>query len=336
MSSSDANLITNWNNASSIINGYVIIGIYVVGLIGNLLNIFVLSQKTLRTSTSAILLLCSSIAGIIVLLSGCTSRIISNWTNELSDIYDWLCKFRNFVLYFGRTMVLCTITIATIDRWFSSSMHVNRRQKSSMKNILIGLAIVSFYSCIINIPIIFCYETNQVGTLLMCYGSTYSCRVSTDMIYAIGSILVPLTIMTIFSLLLVRNVRQMNNRIQHTSSSVSNQERKQPQHITPALQRRKKIDRQILIMLLVQVTLLFVLTIPQAVQKVYTSFNTVPSRRTLSGAIQNGIFSIFSCLSYIASAMPFYIYTLSGGSVFRNTFFDLMKNAYQKLLHRSR
>jgi cation transport ATPase len=133
--------------------------------------------------------------------------------------------------------------------------------------------------------------------------------------------------MTIFSILIIKNVRAMQNRVRNTGK-VTNQEKSDTNHTN---HRRRKVDRQILIMLLVQVVLLFLFTSPHAFQKVYTSFTVSPPTSSLEGAIQNCIFNIFTCLTFLASGMPFYIYTLFGGSTFRNAFFDLMKNMYRKI-----
>jgi hypothetical protein len=71
--------------------------------------------------------------------------------------------------------------------------------------------------------------------------------------------------------------------------------------------------------------------VQNTLQKVYTSFTIAPATSSLPGAIQNCIFNVFTCLTFLASRMPFYIYTLFGGSTFRNGFFDLMKNTQRKI-----
>jgi hypothetical protein len=191
MSSSDANLIASWNNASTVFSCYIPIAIYIIGIVGNFLNILVLSQRC--------------------------------------------------------------------------------------------MLIVLLYTCIINAPIVYCYNADQSGTLLRCYGSSNACRLTTDLIYAFGTTLLPLLFMAIFSILIIRNVRRIKIRVQNT------------------------------------------------LQKVYTSFTIAPATSSLPGAIQNCIFNVFTCLTFLASGMPFYIYTLFGESTFRNGFFDLMKNAQRKI-----
>ncbi|CAF4273745.1 unnamed protein product, partial [Rotaria sordida] len=73
----DAILIASWNNMLAHVNYYFSIFLFIFGVIGNILNILVLSQRSLRSNPCAWLFLISSLANFIVLLSGLTTRIIS-------------------------------------------------------------------------------------------------------------------------------------------------------------------------------------------------------------------------------------------------------------------
>jgi hypothetical protein len=334
MSSSDADLITSWNNASVVFTLYISITIYIFGIVGNFLNILVLSQRCFHSNPSAILFLISSLTGIIVIVAGLTNRITYNWSADLTTSIDWICKLRNLFLYSARTITLWTLVVATIDRWLSSSANVYWRQMSSIKNVRRSMLVVLLYTCILNAPIIYCYDIGQTDTLIMCYGSTNACRLGTDLAYAFGSTLMPLLVMLIFSILIIRNVRFINNRIRHVTATTLTQEKKESSAVINAQQRRRKLDRQILTMLFIQIILLLLFTSPHAIQKVYTSFTMALPKTSLQGAIRNFVFDLFSCLTFLASGMPFYIYTLSGGNVFRDAFFKLMKNVHRKIFCR--
>jgi hypothetical protein len=88
---------------------------------------------------------------------------------------------------------------------------------------------------------------------------------------------------------------------------------------------------QLLKMLLVQVTLLFLFTGPHAIEKAYSLFASTPPAQSLHSTMNNFIFNLLTLLSFIATGMPFYIYTLTGGSVFQNALFDLTKTIARKL-----
>jgi hypothetical protein len=331
MSSSNASLdlIASLNNASDALDSYLSIFIYIFGITGNFLNILVLRQRSLRSNPSAVFFLASSLAGIIVILSGLTSRMMSGYDLDLTLTIGWICKIRNVVLYSSRTIVLWMIVLATIDRWLSSSVAVNLRQLSNLKNARRSMLVVLIYTCLINAPIIYCYEANLTGLLRGCYGSTYICRLTTDLIYAFGTTLLPLLLMIIFGLLTIKNVRHVQSRVQMVNSMVLSRENKNTLSKMTGESQARKRDRQLLKMLLVQVTLLFLLTCPHAIDKVYSSFVSSPPPDSLENAIQTLILDVFTLLAFIASGMPFYIYTLTGGGLFRNAFVELVKTIIQ-------
>jgi hypothetical protein len=84
-------------------------------------------------------------------------------------------------------------------------------------------------------------------------------------------------------------------------------------------------------MLLVQVILLIIFCIPQAIQKFYITFKSFDSVSRREYAMNHFLYNIEVLLAFIASGMPFYLYTLSGGTSFRRAAIDFMKIIQQKL-----
>ena len=313
MSSTNQTSVQILNNASIQMNRYVPVLIYLFGTLGNLLNILVLSQRTFRSNSCAFLFLVSSTASLIAILAGLTNRMLSGWTMDLSNTVDWICQCRAFLLFLSRMIALWLITLATIDRWFLSSTSVHRRRMSSLSNARRGTILVFLLASLLNCPIIICYQANLIGTPQRCYGKTSLCRLYTDLLYAVGSILTPLMLMLLFSLLIIRNVRHTRRRIDLLTL------KKPIDH--HSVQRTRKKDRQLLFMLLIQVLCIVLLTFPQAIQKLYATFtlkNNASSKSALQNAIESFLFDAAVLLTYLASSLPFYIYTLSGGRVFRD------------------
>jgi hypothetical protein len=331
VSDDNVNLIAWWNNLSDSFNRYVPIFIYIFGIVGNFLNVLVLAQRPLRSNPSAMFFNVTSIAGLIAIVSGLTSRMMAGYTVDLTLTVNWICVIRNYVLYSARTVALWMIAFATIDRWCSSNVNHNLRQKSNVKNARRSILVILIFACLVNVPITFCYQASLTGALRGCYGSTYACRVITDGIYAVITTLLPLITMFIFGLLIIQNVRHTRNRVQNLTMSVSFQNNNRPTNVT-GQQQTKKRDRYLLKMLLVQVTLLCLFTCGHAMQKAYTSIAAISSSQSLQSAISNFIFTVLTLLNFTASGMPFYIYTLSGGPIFRNALFDLIKAGGRKIL----
>jgi hypothetical protein len=319
MSSTDST-IAWWNNATTQLNRYFSICIFLFGIIGNILNILVLSQRNLRTNPCASLFLASSIASLIAIFSGLFTRTTSGWAFDLTNTITWLCQLRTFVVFASRTIAYCLIALATIDRWLSSCYNVHRRQMSTLKNAQKGMIIISIFSCLLYVQMFYCYEANLINAPLKCYGKTIPCRLVTDLTYAFAANIFPLIIMICFGLMTIINVRQTQLRVQHmNTASVSGA-------ITDGQRRSKKTDHYLLIMLFVQVLLFGVFTLPQNLQKFIACGQTNEIQSALDNAIENFIFNFFLLFAYLANGMPFYIYTLFGGSIFRNELAKLAQN----------
>ena len=326
-----AELIIALDNASTLLNRYLPIFIYIFGIIGNLLNVLVLGQRTLRSNPSAACFLASSLASFVVLVSGLTSRMMSGYAADLTLTVDWLCRMRNVVLYGARTVALWLIFLAAVDRWLSSNVDERLRRSSNLRNTRRGMLLIVVYACVINAPIIVCYRANQSDGLRGCYGTTYVCRVLTDLIYAVGTVMLPLLLMTFFGVRTIINVRRIRRRVGALPASVANREDTKTTTTGQQRQMRKR-DRHLLRMLVVQIVVLLVMMCPHPIQKAYSSIVTPPTPKSVNEAVQNFVFQALTLLTFIASGMPFYIYTLSGGSVFRNALFNLLKAMLGKIV----
>ena len=321
--SSDDNAVFLWNNATTQLNRYFSIFIFLFGIVGNILNIAVLSQRNLRTNPCAFLFLVSSIASLIAIFSGLFTRTTAGWAADLTTSITWLCQLRTFVVFASRNIAYGLLALASVDRWLSSCYDVHRRQMSSLRNAQKGLVIISLFSCLLYAQMFYCYEANLINAPLRCYGKTIACRLVTDLSYAFAANIIPLIIMLVFGSMTIVNVRQTQRRIHHinvASVSVTNRSNQQ---------RSKKIDHYLFLMLLCQVILFAVFTLPQNIQKFISLAQTNDVKSSLDKAIENFIFNFFLLFAYLANGMSFYIYTLSGGSVFRNELVKTARNLCQ-------
>lgn len=148
-----------------------------------------------------------------------------------------------------------------------------------------------------------------------------------DMLFSVCAILVPLVVVLIFGLMTISNIRHFRNRIHSINVSgvchpiVSNKRQR----------RLTKIDRRLLIMLFVEFILLALLTIPSSIEKFYSTLTSNLVKSSFDAVIENIIYNFALLLTYLANGMQFYVYTLSGGTIFRKAFFDLMRVICRKL-----
>lgn len=324
MSSNSTSLIASIQNASTQLNRYFSIFIYVFGVVGNVLNCVVLSQRKLRTNSCAFFFLISTIASLISIVSGLTTRMLAGYAVDLTNTVDSLCKLRAFVLFASRTVASWLLTFASVDRWCSSSMNTRYRQLSSLKNSYRCTGVVTLLSIGLYAQIFHCYQANLLTTPLKCYGKTSACRISTDLSYALVTIIFPIIGMVVFGLKTIANVKSSFRRV--FADSVTKTEALTV--VTTPQQRWKRTDYHLLWMLLMQIALYSFFTLPQAIQKIYSTFTEDQPKPALQAAVENMVFNLLLLLTYFSSGMPFYINTLCGGQIFRKTLLDLVKRIW--------
>ncbi|UJR33570.1 hypothetical protein I4U23_021008 [Adineta vaga] len=326
MSTNVTILIASIQNASTQLNRYFSIFVFIFGVLGNMLNCLVLSQQKLRTNSCAFLFLISSIFSLISILSGLTTRMLAGYAVDLTNTIDWLCKLRAFVLFASRTIASWLLTFASIDRWFSSSINHEYRKRSSLKNSYRNMYIVVSLSILLYVQIFYCYQANLINTPLKCYGKTTGCRMTTDLSYAIITIIIPIMGMILFGIKTISNVKHSYRRVFIEAVTASNVTRNTATH---QQQRWKRTDYQLLMMLLIQIVLYSFFTLPQAIQKIYSTFTEEQVKPALQNAVETLVFNLLLLLTYFSSGISFYINTLCGGQIFRRTFFDIVKKLWR-------
>jgi competence protein ComGC len=333
-SASDTALIAHLQRCLSLINFYFGMFIFVFGIVGNLLNIIVLSQRSLRSNPCVTIFIASSAAGIVAILSGLTSRVLSGVAVDLSATVSWICKMRGFILFASRSATFWLIMLATFDRWLLSSMNVHRRHLSSMKNSLRGITLVIVVSIGCHCQLFYCYEANLVGTPLKCFMRNVECRLLNDLTFAIVAILLPLLLITVFGLMTISNMHETRGSVQPLGVAVAIQSGQTTDIYARQQRRSKKTDQRLFGMLFVQVILLAFFTLPLAVQKLYATLTITIDKSPLRITVEDFIYQVALISTYFATGMPFYVNTLAGGSVFRKGIRTLKDSVVRKCFRR--
>lgn len=160
---------------------------------------------------------------------------------------------------------------------------------STLKNAQKITLITTFIVSSIHLEIFYCYQANLINTSLYCYGKTNFCRFLNDMIYII---------------IRVQVVVNRSNLIINRQKRIS----------------KKKIDRHLRKMLLVEIVLLTSLILPEAIRKIYTTITNDENK-----SIDNFLYNIVLLFTFIASGIPFYIYTLFGGEIFQKALLNICR-----------
>jgi hypothetical protein len=276
----------------------------------------------------------SSIANLISIISGLSTRILAGWDVDFTVTNGYLCKFRVYIMFVSRTTAFWLIAFAAVDRWCSSCNQYQHRQMSSLRNAQRGSIAILILSSLVYCQILYCYEANLLNTPLQCYGKTVICRLITDLIYAFVTIIFPILIMSIFGIMTISNIRKTYSVILFQRKILVRHEKTKITLIMTRAQREKwkKIDRYLRHVLFKQIILLTIFTLPQVIEKLYTTLTINTDKFLLRTTIDSFIYNFVLLLTYVASGMPFYIYTLSGRSKFRTTFLNLLRVLYKKMI----
>lgn len=325
----DAQRTAHLREIISKINLYVGSLIFFIGIIGNILNILILSQRSLRSNTCIRIFIGCSISGTITIVSGLIVRIMSIWDDGQVDNARLVCKLRAFILFTFRLITFWLIMLATIDRWLVSSINARLRRLSSNKNVLRSVFFIVILSITIHIQVLYCHESNLDETHpLKCFLKDKKCRLVNDLIFAIITILVPLIFILVFGRMTISNIRLSQARIEPiTTVSIIN---RSSQTIVPH-RRLKRKDKYLFTILLIQVILLACLTVPMAIQKLYSTLTMNDKKSKYQRAIENFVYQVALLMTFIASGVQFYINMLSGGRVFRKALINLLQLIIQKI-----
>ncbi|UJR19392.1 hypothetical protein I4U23_022522 [Adineta vaga] len=325
-SSTEASLIATLVAITTQINRYLPIGIFFFGIIGNLLNCLTLSQRTLLSNPCALLFLASSIASLITLIAGVGVRFLTGWSADLTETNDIVCQIRFFFLSTSRTVAFWLIVLAVMDRWLLSSINVHRRQLSTLKNAQRGIIFIIILSSLAYVQYFYCFVAIPKDISYTCYGRSILCRLIHNLEFALITVLIPSLLTIIFGLMTIYNVHKSALRRVQPSIAISSIQRNVANGRSA---RMKKIDRQLLIMLCVQTTLVILFSFPQASHSLYMIITQHDIKSPLTNAISTLLLNLFILFTYMTNGMPFYVYTLSGGTIYRKALFHRLQEFSQ-------
>ncbi|CAF1086837.1 unnamed protein product [Rotaria sp. Silwood1] len=292
------------------------------GLVGNLLNCLVFAQRSLRSRPCVVYFLVASILNLIIIFSGVAPRAFQSFfmIADRTETVSVLCKLRLVVLFTMRTISSWLLTLASVDRYLISSPNINRRRMSNLKNDYLWILIVSIISALVWAESGYCFDANMIGTPQKCYAKSDACRVFNDLAQSLITTIIPSTAMLVIGLFTINNVRKVH-RIGPSSVGMS---------CNNYARRNTKDERSLTVMLIAQVILLTIFTLPQAGQKFYLTYTFYQTKSSTQRALESLIFSFVLLLTYTPNCIPFYLYTITG-TIFRETLFKLLQNGIKHL-----
>ena len=299
-----SSLVELLNTAAVQVNIIVGITFFLLGLIGDSMNVLIFSSLLKITvfpkSPVRLYLLTTSIANLIFVCYLLLTRIlISGFLVPVTNTIGFICKSR---FYIGQvcmfTSLFCTC-FATIDQYFLSSRSVRIRQLSQMSSAKIILSVSILIWCSINTPVLFLYDVYPKGNGPSTVCTTHSPIWSFYYTY-IQSLLflciIPLSIFIIFGILTKKNLRSIQ-------------------------QLHRPVSRQMTRMVLLQATAMALSLLIATVQIIYQQLTMNVQKDALRNAQDNMFNTVANLLTYVTYFGDFYIYICSS-----KTFRQSLKN----------
>ncbi len=142
----------------TVMDKYIMSLLYLVGIVGSLFNVFTFLQKQLRTISCSTYFLSASIIEFSIVNTFILVQVINSFNQQLLTYIittNVWCKMGNYLLFVLPCLASTYITLATIDRFCTSSSYEKLRKMSQLKvsRILILLAFLLWALFSLHIPI---------------------------------------------------------------------------------------------------------------------------------------------------------------------------------------
>jgi hypothetical protein len=323
---SDAEIIATLNSISLRLNQILPAIFLAAGTFGHIWNIIIFSKRSQRTNPISLYFLSGTIANLVVLYIGVLIRYLQDVASvDPVNNNIIVCRIRSFIYYSSLSLSNWYILLATIDRYLISSDDNRRRQLSTIKNAYrtIGCLTIILMICFCHILILYNIQTSLNSSNHLqnyCYPQRGSYRVFSDSQLLVQFSLLPPILMSLFVILIMRNIRASHKRIENMV-------------VAHHHARIKKRDIQLSKMLLLQVIITIVCSLPLAVSQLSTTTTLTWTKTALLLAIENLFSQIARNLAYFNCSISFYLYTLAG-SQFRLELRQIINKLSMFICHR--
>lgn len=265
----------------------------ITGTIGNILNCLIFTRRSLRRNSCSMYFLASSIANFFGIGFGCVTRLLSSFNiNPPLSQMALYCKTKTFLTYIGLAASTWFIVGACADRYASSASTVRIRSFSQVKVARRVVVLISILVILVYFQMNFCFDGSVQAA--NCYPSSPICNTFNDFNLLVTYSLFPPILMFILGYMTIRNVRSTQHLRRETNAK----------------------DRQLTIMLIIQVICIATLSLPISIQKIYSEMTLNRIKSPQQMIIENFFATFVVLLALMNTSTSFYLFTLTG-KVFR-------------------
>ena len=148
-------LLTTLDSIQLNVSYYLYPAIVLLGNIGSIFNILILTQRIYLQNSCSCYILASSIVNLLIVNAVVLYRMLSSGFNvDLTMTSSFYCKFRAYIAHCTTLLSRFYIVLACVDRWAMSSANVYRRRFSQIKVAKIVIPSLAMGMCVISIHVL--------------------------------------------------------------------------------------------------------------------------------------------------------------------------------------
>jgi hypothetical protein len=288
---------------------YFTISIFVIGTIGNLLNLCVLTNlKIFRLNQCAFYLIVESIVNTCQLIILFIINLLPITLGfEPGNVYIVWCKLKNMLPQILRLISTSMVCFAAFDQFLSTHYRPSIRHKSTLqlahRLTLVAICLWTLHS--IPYGIFYQISSSNICTL----NNTELIHYYSFFYYPVLHGFFPILASSLFSLFAYRNVRHLV-RLQVNIV-------------------RRRLDRQLTAMIFVWVIFFILFLLPYTIYRIYSLNITVNEANLYSYAINQLVYSIMAAISnlnYIVKFLLVFYVKLNENFCFRRVFISLSQH----------
>ncbi|CAF1140431.1 unnamed protein product [Adineta ricciae] len=289
--------VTNIDTIKNYLLSYWGIIYLLIGTIGTSLNLYIFTDRNYRSSSPCIpYLLASTLATLPLMYVSILSRIGIGFRITPFYYIPILCKLQVYIANVSVSLVIWFTIGSCWDRFLSSSRKACVRQMSSHRNSRRTILAITFCISVAYAQIFYCFDGPLVMAAAPCSAKNTPCTtIDTILLFFIQFFAPPLLIFCL-GIKIYQNVHQMATISSHQQGHVLN---------------KQKADRSILKMIVFQVIVLLLCSLPIIVFRLYSTATMAISKSNLRRSIENLIFNATLMIFYCDKMCSFYIYTLT-------------------------
>ena len=275
---------------------------FLLAIVTNLLNIRILSSRTLRSSPCTYYFLAYTVYSLVYTCFVCPTQFLRGYH------IDWAsghlgCKIHFYALFVFPFQAKVMLLLASFDRYCSSSKSRQLHSTSTIRKAKTMIVMGSIFAAVYMSPMAMIYEWNEASQKCA-LRSNLLVHLYTGSQFTFYYILTPILMITL-GLLTISNIRRQSIRARPK---------------TPTTTCRRRTEGQLARMLLLQVGVHVILVLPFGV--IYTINAFDPSTRTSDALAIKYILILWQQCDYFVS---FFLYVFSA-SIYRQELFRLWRS----------